>query len=142
MFDTSQPLEVRQKVAPGDANNLIEGDTVSITTTADASSLLQAEVSKVVFTPNDDLVNDVTMISYDLLEIISTAAISVEISDLSGRVVRELFAGDAAIGHYEWQWNGADDAGQVVPPEIYLYSVRVATDLETINRLGVINVAY
>ena len=99
-------------------------------------------MSTAIFTPNDDLVNDVTTISYDLLEITSTAAISVEISDLAGRVVREIFAGQASIGHYEWEWDGADDGGRVVPPGVYLYSVRADTDQEQVNRLGVVNVAY
>ena len=70
VFDSERPLEVRQSVAEGDANNLIEGDRVSVTTTADASSLLQAVVSPAVFTPNGDQVNDAVHISYDLLEVI------------------------------------------------------------------------
>jgi len=142
VFDTRQPLEVRQQVAAGDADNLIEGNTVSVTTTANASTLLRVDVSTAIFTPNDDQVNDVVTISYDLLEITSTAAISVEISDLAGRVVREIFAGEASIGHYEREWDGADDAGKVVPPGVYLYSVRADTDQEQVSRLGVVNVAY
>ena len=142
VFDSRQPQEVRQQVAAGDADNLIEGNTVSVTTTANASSLLQVDVSAAIFTPNDDQVNDVVTISYDLLEITSSAEVSVEISDLAGRVVRVIFAGEASIGHYEWEWDGADDAGKVVPPGVYLYSVRADTDMEQVSRLGVVNVAY
>ena len=142
VFDSRQPQEVRQQVAAGDADNQVEGNTVSVTTTANASSLLQVDVSAAIFTPNDDQVNDVVTISYDLLEITSSAAVSVEISDLAGRLVREIHAGEASIGHYEWEWDGADDVGKVVPSGVYLYSVRVDTDLDQVSRLGAVNVAY
>ena len=64
VLDTDQPLAVRQKVEAGDANNLIEGNTVSVSTTAGAESLLQANATR-VFTPNNDGTNDAAVISYD-----------------------------------------------------------------------------
>ena len=139
--DTNQPLSVRQKVDPGDANSLIEGNTVAVVTTAGAERILQAVATK-VFTPNDDGTNDVAMISYDLLEIIGSAAVTIEISDLVGRMVREVYAGTDAIGHYEWEWNGRNDADNLVPPGIYVFRIEVGADLERITELGIINVAY
>ncbi len=141
VFDSGRPLEVRQSVAEGDANNLIEGDRVSVTTTADASSLLQAVVSPAVFTPNGDQVNDAVRISYDLLEIIGLASVTIDITDLSGRVVRRLYEGDDAIGNYRREWDGRDGSGEMVPPGIYLYSIVADTDRGRVARLGSLNIA-
>ena len=142
VFDTGQPLAVRQKVEAGDANSLIEGNTVNVTTTAKASQFLRAGIEPAVFTPNGDRVNDVAVVAYDLLEIIGAAAVTIEISDLGGRVVRELYSGDDPIGHYERSWNGTDSSGAVVPPGLYIFRIRVHTDREGVASLGLVNVAY
>jgi hypothetical protein len=140
-LDASQPLAIRQRVNAGDANDLVEGNTVAVATTAGAEQLLRAAATK-VFTPNGDGTNDVAMISYDLLEIIGSAAVTIEISDLGGRVVREVYSGADPIGHYEWEWDGRDDADNLVPPGIYVFRIEVDADLEKITELGIVNVAY
>ena len=142
VLDTNEALAVRQRVEAGDANNLIEGNTISVATTAAAESLLQATVTK-VFTPNDDGTNDAAMISYDLLEIIGASEVTIEISDLSGRVVTQVYSGRDAVGHYDREWRGLDDRGDVVPPGAYLYRINVDTDRsEKVTQIGVVNVAY
>ncbi len=141
VFDSARPLEVRQSVAEGDANNLIEGDRVSVATTANASSLLQAEVSPAVFTPNGDQINDAVSISYDLLEIIGLASVTIDITDLSGRVVRRLYEGEDAIGNYQREWDGRDESGEMVPPGIYLYFILADTDRGRVAELGSVNIA-
>ena len=142
VLDSDQPLAVRQKVEPGDADSRIEGNTVAVATTATVTSLLLAQVSTPVVTPNGDGANDVATIAYDLVEIIGAAAVEIEIHDLTGRVVRRVHAGDDRVGHYERDWDGRDDAGTLVPPGIYLYRINVDTDRDDGARVGVINVAY
>ena len=144
VLDTNQPLAVRQQVAAGDANGLVEGNTVSVSTTAAAASLLQTQVSSAVVTPNGDGANDVVWFDYDLLEFIGAAAVTIEINDLTGRVVRQVYAGDDIIGHYDDKsWDGRDDAGQLVPPGVYLYRIELGTDREEkASSLGVLSVAY
>ena len=141
VFDSSRPLEVRQSVSEGDANSLIEGDRVSVSTTADASSLLQAVVSPAVFTPNGDRVNDAVHISYDLLEVIGSASVTIDITDLSGRVVRRIYEGDDPIGNYRREWDGRDGSGEMVPPGIYLYFIVADTDRGRVAELGSLNIA-
>ena len=142
VLDTDQPLAVRQKVDEGDANNLIEGNTISVSTTAGAESLLGANVTK-VFTPNDDGTNDVASFSYDLLEIIGTSEVTIEISDLSGRIVTRVYSGRDAVGHYDREWPGRDDSGELVPPGAYLYRIKADTDRsERVTQIGIVNVAY
>ena len=142
VFDTGQPLAVRQRVEAGDADDLIEGNTVSVATTATVTSLLVAEASPAIVTPNGDGVNESATLSYDLLEIIGAAAVEIDICDLSGRVIRRVYAGDDLVGHYDRDWDGRDDAGQLVPTGIYLYRIKVDTDRDEGARIGVINVAY
>ncbi len=143
VFDSTQPLAVRQKIAAGDANNLVEGNTLSVSTTAKAELLLLTQVSPAVITPNGDRVNDLARISYDLLEIIGAAEVSVEISDLSGRVVRQVYEGQDLVGNYAREWDGRNDAGEAVPPGIYLYRIKVDNDQdrEAVS-LGLVNVVY
>ena len=105
-------------------------------------SLLEVAVSPLVITPNDDRLNDVATISYDLLEIIGAAEVKIEISDLAGRVVHQVYAGDDLVGHYDREWDGTDETGRLVSPGIYLYRLVAGTDRKDEVRLGVINVAY
>ena len=111
-------------------------------TTATVSSLLRGTVTPEVITPNGDLVNDVATISYDLLEIIAATAVRVEICDLSGRIVREVYAGNDQVGHYDRIWDGRDDSGKAVPPGTYLYRIDAGSDKDRTSMLGVINVAF
>ncbi len=142
VLDTDQPLAVHQKVEAGNANSLIEGDRVSVVTTVGAESLLQAVVTKVL-SPNDDGANDVASISYDILEIIGASEVTIEIGDLSGRVVSVVYSGRDAVGHYERERWGLDDGGDLVPPGTYLYRIEVDIDRsEKVTQIGVVNVVY
>ena len=54
-----------------------------------------------------------------------------------------MYAGRDLVGNYEREWDGRDDAGEVVPPGIYLYRIEVDTDRDReAVRLGLVNVAY
>jgi flagellar hook assembly protein FlgD len=66
----------------------------------------------------------------------------VDVSDLTGRVVRHVYAGADPIGHYEWEWDGRDESGNLVPPGISIYRLEVDADLEKVTDLGIVNVVY
>ena len=127
-----------------------ELDTILVSTGGIANAGLLGSVEDypaVITTPNGDRVNDLGRISYDLVQIIGDiigdAEVSIEIRDLSGRVVRQVYEGRDRLGSYTREWDGRDDAGQAVPPGIYLYRIGVVTegDREAV-RLGLVNVAY
>ena len=61
---------------------------------------------------------------------------------VAGRLVRQVYTGEDRIGHYERQWDGTDDAGELVPPGVYLYRASVDTDKNQVNQVGTIHVAY
>ena len=142
VFDSSRPLEVPQGVSAGDATDDFDGNTVSVATAIDSRSLLETSVSSRIFTPNGDGVNDSAYISYDLFESLGMVSITIEIRDLAGRLVRQVYTGEDPIGHYERQWDGTDDAGELVPPGVYLYRASVDTDKNQVDQVGTIHVAY
>ena len=142
VFDSNRPLEVPQGASAGDATPDVEENSVAVVTSVEEQSLLEAQVVPAVFTPNGDRLNDVVKISYDLFEITGFGAVTVEIRDLAGRRVRELYSGLDAIGHYPRTWDGTDDIGKVVPPGVYLYRVSVDTDKDKVDKIGTVHVAY
>ena len=84
-----------------------------------APGLAVAPVAGLANSPNP--FNPATTISYRLAE---PASVTLRIYDLSGRLVRELLAGDPqAAGTHEVAWRGRDDAGRAVPSGTYLCRV-------------------
>ena len=80
------------------------------------------------FSPNRDGANDQAMVRYDLARMFSPSPVSVSIHELSGRHVRELFAGEQGGGSYAIPWDGTNDAGQIVPPGIYIVRIDLDSD--------------
>ena len=140
--DSDQPLEVPQGVNPGDATTKYEGNRVSVATAAQEQRLLQVRVEPTIFTPNGDGRNDEIGIFYHILEITGRAQVAVEVWDLSGRRVRQVYSGADGIGEYERAWDGRDEAGGLVPPGIYLYRVSVDADREKVEKTGVLYATY
>ena len=140
--DSDRPLEVPQGVNAGDATAEYEGNRVSVATAAQEQDLLQVQVAPAVFTPNGDGFNDGVEIGYDILEITGSARVCVEVLDLSGRPVRQVYGGADGIGEYERVWYGRDDAGVLVPPGIYLYRILVDADKEKIEKVGLLHITY
>ena len=68
--------------------------------------------------------------------------VSVGIYDLSGALVKQVYAGDDPIGEHAHLWIGTDRANRLVAPGIYLY--RVAVDLHTGKEVGsaIVSVVY
>ena len=144
-----------QTLSPGNADALGEGDlpTASgITVLSPAVSghdLIGALVAAPnPFTPNGDAVNDVLAIEYDLLAITAETEIRMRMSDLSGRVVRDLYVGRDVSGHYDQSvipeliWDGTDGAGNRVPPGIYLLHISVEGDARQSQKVRPIALVY
>ena len=148
---------VGQEVLPGNAADLSSAEltdpdaqsvgslnpknlSVSVPITRDLLVNVAAEAA--VFTPNGDGINDGTSIRYDITNIEELRRVEVEIFDLSGRRVRQLYDDRGLSGRYARAWDGLDDAGQLVPPGNYLF--RVTLDAATGNetRTGIVAVAY
>ena len=142
VFDTTRPHEVRQRILPGEAAPEIESERLSVTTSLSPSLVFSPLVSPNPFTPNGDGINDVVRISYKLLRVTSGVPVVIEIFDLSGRRVREVYSGTDPLGEYSHSWDGTDDSGRSVPPGIFFY--RILADLHSGQEIdsGVLSVAY
>ncbi|MDE2704917.1 MAG: gliding motility-associated C-terminal domain-containing protein [Gemmatimonadota bacterium] len=93
------------------------------------------------FTPNGDDVNDEVVVTFDVQRLLTPKPVYLEIFDLNGRR-RRLIERQLSSGGYSQQWDGRNDAGQVVPPGLYL--LRISTDADHAGeaQTRIISVAY
>ena len=142
VFDTAQPFEVRQRVIPGDATDAVDGDRLSVTTSLGNSVVFAPDAAPNPFTPNGDGINDLLNISYKLLRVTAAVPVAIEVFDLSGRMVKQVYAGEDLLGDYRHVWDGTDHSNTLVSPGLYLYrlAVDVQSDQETTG--GVVSVVY
>ena len=142
VFNSAEPNEVRQRINPGNAADEIESDGIAVKTSLSSSLVFAPQIGPNPFTPNGDAINDVAHISYKLLRVTSQVPVSVEIFDLSGRLVKQIYAGDIPIGEYSHSWDGTDHSNRLVPPGLYLYRIAVDIQSEEGIKSGIIAVAY
>ena len=67
-----------------------------------------------------------TSIEYSLAQ---AEEVSIEVLDVTGRLVQTLFRGEQSEGDHRVSWDGADESGQDMPAGRYYYRVRVGEDL-------------
>ena len=96
------------------------------------------------FTPNGDGINDQTTIGFSVFRLGTTRQVTVTVYRLDGRRVwqhrQAVQSGAVAVG-----WPGVDQAGQRVPPGIYLAQVDLTVDAHDIGpttKATLIHVAY
>ncbi|MBK7703780.1 MAG: T9SS type A sorting domain-containing protein [bacterium] len=65
--------------------------------------------------------NPATVIAFDLSR---PSAVSLEIYDLRGLLVRRLVQGNLPARHHALTWDGRTDSGQQAPSGTYLYRLR------------------
>ena len=121
-------------------------DRNSLAVTADISAQSENLVTnfKVVpnpFTPNGDDVNDELVVTFDVQRLLTPKPVYLEIFDLNGRR-RRLIERQLSSGGYSQQWDGRDDAGQVVPPGLYLLRISAEADHAGEAQTRIISVAY
>ena len=142
VFDSAKPHEVRQQIEPGNAADEAESEQLSVRTSVGRSLLFSPRVFPRIFTPNNDAINEVLTISYTLLRVTAPVPVSVAIYDLSGALIKQVYAGDDSVGEYARSWDGTDRFNRRVAPGIYLY--RLAVDLHTGTEVssGIVSVVY
>ena len=139
-----------QRVEDNDVVDFVATDQLSdrnsLAVIADISAQSENLVTnfKVVpnpFTPNGDDVNDEVVVTFDVQRLLTPKPVYLEIFDLNGRR-RRLIERQLSSGGYSQQWDGRDDAGQVVPPGLYL--LRISTDADHAGeaQTRIISVAY
>ena len=125
-----------EDVQQGTRPEVDDAVTVFVPSVASGDVLIrQVEVSPLV-SPNGDGVNDEAFIDFVLAKVESGTSTTVEIYDLSGRMVRTVQRTDAYV------WDGRDESGLLLPPGAYVCQIKLAADIgnELVNRI--INLAY
>ena len=125
LLDAEGNLILHQNIStgiPDDLNALI----ISLALGDDKHLLYPEEISLYQNYPNP--FNPITIISYDLSY---SAFISIDIYDMNGDLVAELFKDYQYAGHHFIHWNGKNNHGQLVSAGIYFYSINAAGLLQT-----------
>lgn len=144
-----------QGVISGNATFLDDGDvpfksdvTVLSPSVNSGSLVGNFALGTPVITPNGDAINDQLQVNYEILAVVGTARITVDILDLAGRRVRRLVESDGGNGVYdtarvpELGWDGKDASGASVPPGVYLVQVEVEGDARSSASVRAVGVAY
>ena len=145
LSDSERPGEVPQPITPGNADDLIDSNSLSVSLANTGQSAIGSlRLSSPVITPNGDGANDQVLIEFDLINVDalggSTAAL--ELYTLDGRRVAALSEVPAASGRVPFTWDGTDGAGNFMPPGVYLLRLVVDADSDTAAELRPISVAY
>ena len=140
VWDSQDPEFIKQRVRAGNATYRFSGDVLSVRTPLGEDLLADVTADPNPFTPNGDGINDQLTVSYKLREVTAARAVSVQIYDLGGRLVRELSA-TSLSGERQQVWNGCDARGRLVPPGTYLYRLTLGAESEE-NKTGIVSVAY
>lgn len=130
-----------QGVIAGDAAQLADADQATrsgvtvLSPAVNQGSLIGSfSLDRNVLTPNGDGANDYLALSCEVLAVVGTARVRVDIFDLAGRRVRHLFEFDGESGVYDavrfskLVWDGKDGVGELVRPGIYLVRLEVGGD--------------
>ena len=146
--NSENPQNIRENSVDGASYGVVVTDVV-------AKNLLNVRAHPRVFTPNGDGVNDFTVIEFTLTKVAAPRRVDVELFDLSGRRVSRLNAERLIGGRYVHPllnkeqarfvpgfWDGMDESGELVPPGIYLFTVKANLDNGDETAAGVVHLVY
>ena len=147
--------EAFQGVIPGDVGSLAEddvsykSDVTVLSPSVNSGSLIGNMVlATPIVTPNGDALNDLLQLSYEILAVVGSAQIKVDVFDMAGRNVRTLLDADGDNGVYdatrlpELAWDGRDTYGELVTPGIYIVQVRIEGDARSSAVVRPVGVSY
>lgn len=139
--DSERPLELAQRINPGNAAPEFVSETLSVRTSLSPRLLADLLVEPRVFSPNGDGVNDISRFSLNLLQVTENVPLRLEIFDLSGRLLRQQ-EGLHESGRFSFSWNGRDDQQDLVAPGLYMYRIVVKAKNGDDQQTGTIAVVY
>ena len=130
VFDSEQPFEVRQRVAAGDADPLVEGNSLSVSPSTVSRGAIRAFTVSPL-TPNGDGVNDDLEVAYDLVNLAGAVPVELDVFNLAGQRVAEIAVDTGTSGRFSASWDGTDGSDRLLPPGLYLLRLKVEADEET-----------
>jgi len=135
-----------QTADAGDASQLVASSSlVVVAELGDVPLLGAVDVEPATITPNGDGVNDEASVRVTVYHVEGRHRLGVGVFDLSGRRVRDIsLDSEHPSGEHSVVWDGRDDAGQVLPPGMYIVRVHLPTDAgasgTTVTRI--VNLVY
>jgi hypothetical protein len=94
--------------------------------------IVSAKTDPNPFTPNGDGRNDVTFISFFVSNLLVERPVTINIFDVTGRMVRSLLdtksTAQAFVEQNAIRWDGRDNNGRLLPPGLYIYQIKVDVD--------------
>ena len=142
VFDSKKPFEVRQRVTEGDADPLVDGNSLSVSPTNVGTRTIRAlQVSPL--TPNGDGTNDVLTVVYDLVNLAGAVPVELGVYNIAGDRVADIAHDNEtrASGRFTATWDGTD-GNQLQPPGIYLIRLKVEADDKTDVAVASVPVIY
>ena len=133
-----------QAMAAGDATSQVASEALSIQVPLDLKPLGGFAAFPNPFTPNGDGINDELTMAFSVFRLGTARQATVSVYRLDGRRVWQQRQA-VHSGEVEVVWPGTDQAGQRVPPGIYLGQVELAVDAKDIGpttRSILLHVAY
>lgn len=146
-LDTTTTI-LPQRIIEGDVLSFTEDlsdrnalDVVTSVALAIEDVVKRLDVQPNPFTPNADGINDQAQVTYDILRVVEPVPVTIEVYDLSGRVVRS-WSNDRAVGSFNEAWDGRNDGNNLVPPGLYLMKLTGNTDNGDFVSTRVVSVVY
>ena len=142
--DSQKPDNLSQVVTEGDAVSdfAAQGDDLSVEISVGKDLIHSMKVTPVPFTPNGDGLNDEVLVTYDIVNLTGGALVAVEIYDLSGRRIKEIYSGLDPSRRYQRAWDGTDESGAKVLPGIYLMRVEIDADSGFESKTKIVPIVY
>ena len=132
--------DIRQRVDPGDADELIESSTIVVRLPVSGDLITDLRLEPAVLTPNGDGLNDEFDLTFNLANVLEPRSIQLRVFDLSGRLVYAENR-DAVAGQQRFGWDGRS-GGRRVAPGAYLVELRLASDARDEAAHRILPVAY
>ena len=105
VMDSQRPEEVAQVVSPGEADPIVDSNTLSVGLEEVGRRTVNAlTVEPPVFSPNGDGINDRMSLEYELVNVEGDAEVAVVLYDLRGSPLEEVFRGPAGSGRFRAEW--------------------------------------
>ena len=131
----------RQRVDPGDATDQVASSTNVVGLPVARDLLLNVVFDNEVLTPNGDGINDALAIRADVINILEPRPWHLRLYDLAGHALVERSQAVTA-GAQDFTWDGRDQAGQLVPPGLYVLELHLDGDAHQQRVRRVVSVVY
>ena len=131
----------RQRVDPGDATDQVASSTNVVGLPVARDLLLNVVFDTAVLTPNGDGINDALAVRADVINILEPRPWHLRLYDLAGHALVERSQAVTA-GAQDFTWDGRDQAGQLVPPGLYVLELYLDGDAHQQRIRRVVSVVY